>query len=146
MKSTINCMVCGFEFDPTLNPGCENCPVHSGCTTACCPNCGATNINPQGSRLARWLDKLFTRPATPAPAAAGLTLDRAPEGKTVRILRFGPIGAEQGRHLQAYGLLPGRTVFILSHKPMTILQVEQTELALETSVAQSVFVDLVTPV
>jgi Fe2+ transport system protein FeoA len=140
-------MVCGLEFDPALSPGCDNCPVHSGCTTACCPNCGATNINPQGSRLARWLEKLFARPAKPSRTdSAGLTLDLVPEGKTVRILRFGQIGVEQGRHLQAYGMLPGRAVLVLAHNPLTILQIEQTELALENSVAHSVFVDLVTPV
>jgi Fe2+ transport system protein FeoA len=147
MSSTINCLVCGFKFDPAKNPGCASCPVHSGCTTACCPNCGATNINPQGSRLARWVEKLFaTSGKSVAQDPAGLTLDLVPEGKTVRILRFGSIGAEQGRHLQAYGLLPGRAVLVLSHSPMTILQIEQTELALESAVAHSVFVDLVTPV
>lgn len=147
MRSTINCMVCGLEFDPAQNLGCSNCPVHSGCTTACCPNCGATNINPQGSRLARWVEKLFARPGKSSRTdPAGLTLDLVPEGKTVRILRFGQIGAEQGRHLQAYGVLPGRAVLVLAHKPLTILQIEQTELALETNVAHAVFVDLITPV
>jgi Fe2+ transport system protein FeoA len=143
MGSKINCMVCGFGFDPLLNPGCDNCPVHSGCTTACCPNCGATNINPAASRLARWVEKLFSRPVkTTQTDPAGMTLDLVPEGKTARILRFGPIGVEQGRHLQAYGLLPGRAVLVLAHKPLTILQIEQTELALETSVAHAIFVDL----
>ncbi len=44
------------------------------------------------------------------------------------------------RHLQAYGLLPGRRIRVLSQHPVTIVQIEQTELAFETSVAACVLV------
>ncbi|MEN6481871.1 MAG: hypothetical protein ABFD29_06820 [Anaerolineaceae bacterium] len=56
MDNWITCTLCGTRFDPLTNPSCESCPLHTGCATACCPNCGATNINPSGSRLARWLE------------------------------------------------------------------------------------------
>ena len=140
--NTLTCAVCGFEFDPTENNGCESCPIHSGCATACCPNCGTTNINPSASRLARWVERLFS-PAKPAPAGPniGLSLDQIPSGNTVRVTGFREIGPEQGRHLQAYGVLPGRELKVLSQKPLTVLQIEQTELALETIVARAVLVE-----
>ena len=147
MNSTITCSVCGYRFDPSEHAGCANCPIHEGCTTACCPNCGTTNINPSASRWAVWLDKLFHRPTAPSgnPAEAELTLDRVPAGRQAQILRFGSLGIEQDRHLQAYGLLPGRAVRVLASHPLIIIQVEETELALEKDVAQAVFVRLETP-
>ena len=48
--------------------------------------------------------------------------------------------AGQRRHLQAYGLLPGRRIRVLSQHPVTIVQIEQTELAFETAVAACVLV------
>ena len=55
----ITCTVCGTSFDPALHPSCGTCPLHSGCSMACCPNCGVSNINPAGSKLASLLQKIF---------------------------------------------------------------------------------------
>jgi Fe2+ transport system protein FeoA len=70
------------------------------------------------------------------------TLDRAPIGQLACIRAFRPGLGDSARHLQAYGLLPGRTVLVLSHAPLTIIQIEQTELALERSVAKHILVDV----
>ena len=59
----ITCTVCGFTFDPAQHPACSTCPLHEGCPTACCPNCGATNINPQESALARLVERVFKKKA-----------------------------------------------------------------------------------
>lgn len=156
--SILTCTACGFRFDPAEHPGCASCPVHSGCATACCPNCGTSNINPSASRLARWVERLFNRkqPSTQAglsipggftnpDTSTGLTLDQVRSGRSVRVAGFGAIGAEQSRHLQAYGVLPGRKVKVLAQKPMTVLQIEQTELAIETIVAKAVRVEEIQP-
>lgn len=146
MDTFITCSVCGFRFDPAAHAGCASCPLHEGCTTACCPNCGTTNINPQASGLARWIEKVISRAGKAKhDLPADLTLDRVPPGAQARILRFAALGADQDRHLQAYGLLPGRQVRVLARRPLIIVQVEQTELALEVDVAQAVFVRLETP-
>ncbi len=63
----ITCAVCGFSFDPSAHEGCRACPLHSGCVTACCPNCGATNINPRRSGLARLVERLFARKTYETP-------------------------------------------------------------------------------
>lgn len=55
----ITCAVCGHTFDPAQHPSCGSCPLHQGCSMACCPQCGTTNINPAGSRLATWLKTLM---------------------------------------------------------------------------------------
>jgi Fe2+ transport system protein FeoA len=68
-------------------------------------------------------------------------LSQAPSGKEVTIKGYGNLPAASLRHLQAYGILPGRSVRVLAQKPVTIILVEQTELAFETEIAAQVFVE-----
>jgi len=84
--------------------------------------------------------------ATPAATlrAAGErqpNLSQTPPGKQVKIAGFGHLTAAQRQHLQAYGLLPGRTIQVLAQRPVTIVLVEQTELAFEAEIARQVFVE-----
>ena len=71
-------------------------------------------------------------------SGAPSSLAQARSGAIVRISGFGLLSAAQRQHLQAYGLLPGRCVQILAQKPVTIVLVEQTELAFETEIAAQV--------
>jgi Fe2+ transport system protein FeoA len=48
---------------------------------------------------------------------------------------------ERRAHLQAYGLVPGHCVRILQHSPVTIVQIEHMELALEGGLARQVQVE-----
>ena len=76
-------------------------------------------------------------------AAAFPSLTSFPGGSQVRVTGFGDLTIGFLQDLQAYGVLPGRTLKILGRQPLTIILVEQTELALEDSVASQVFVELV---
>ncbi len=78
------------------------------------------------------------RPAT--GSSTPRTLAQAHDGQQVTITGFGKLSAAHRQHLQAYGLLPGRTIRVLAQRPVTIVLVEQTELAFETEIAQEVFV------
>lgn len=69
-----------------------------------------------------------------------LTLADVFPGKRALIAGIGDLPDEQTHRLQAYGILPGRLVRVLSKRPMVIVQVEQTELALEESVARQIFI------
>ena len=63
-------------------------------------------------------------------------------GGRARILNFSPaISPDRRAHLQAYGVVPGRCVKIIQHFPVTVIQVEQTELALETELAGKIEVE-----
>jgi hypothetical protein len=58
--AVITCAACGLV--DRVSQGretCASCPLHSDCSTSCCPRCGTSNINPQRSRLARWLQRAF---------------------------------------------------------------------------------------
>ena len=82
-------------------------------------------------------------PSAPPDGPASATLAGFPGGSQVCVTGFGDLAVQQMQHLQAYGVLPGRTIKILAQQPLTIILAEQTELALESSVAAQVFVQLI---
>ena len=154
----ITCVACGLTY--TVSQGrdsCARCPLHEDCSTSCCPKCGTSNINPDKSRLARWLQKVLSKgtpvaepveasvaePACTEPAErveAQRTLASVQPGCDVLITGYGNLTGSQRQHLQAYGLTPGRRVRVLAQRPVTIVQVEQTELAFEGGIAARVLV------
>lgn len=50
------------------------------------------------------------------------------------------IESTQREQLVAYGLAPNRPLLVLQQRPMTIIMIDEVELALETSVARHVWV------
>lgn len=50
------------------------------------------------------------------------------------------IDATQREQILAYGLAPGRPVTVLQQQPMTLVMIDEVELALEDSVARHVWV------
>lgn len=80
--------------------------------------------------------------------AAGLPVANKPKdlahvrpGQQVSVAGFALLAPAQRQHLQAYGLLPGRKIIVLAQNPVTIVLVEQTELAFESEVARQVLVE-----
>ncbi len=73
-------------------------------------------------------------------SAGGLTLADTPPGNEVILDSFGKMDADMSRSLQAYGLLPGRRLRVLAQQPVTMVQIEQTELAFERQVAREIHV------
>jgi len=71
---------------------------------------------------------------------ARLTLRDVPPGEQVTLLGYEALTPDLQQYLQAYGLLPGRTLRVLAQRPVTIVQVEQTELAFEPQVARRILV------
>lgn len=77
----------------------------------------------------------------PRPAARAGTLSQVKPGSSAKITGFGRLSTAQRQHLQAYGLLPGRKVQVLAQRPVTIVLVEQTELAFEKEIAAQVLTE-----
>jgi Fe2+ transport system protein FeoA len=50
------------------------------------------------------------------------------------------VSATQREQLVAYGLAPNRPLVVLQQRPMTIVMIDEVELALECSVARHVWV------
>jgi len=51
------------------------------------------------------------------------------------------LSSDRFAQLQAYGLPPGRWVRVIQHSPVTIIQVENCELALEADLARQIEMD-----
>jgi Fe2+ transport system protein FeoA len=70
------------------------------------------------------------------------TLADVTPGSTAKIRGFcGKISGERCSHLQAYGLVPGNLVKVLQHSPVTVVQIDHTELAMEVDLACEIQVE-----
>lgn len=144
--ATWTCGLCGHRF-AAGGAGCNACPLHPGCQMLCCPACGYTMPDPGRSRLARWLGRWQNGRSRPAAnsngAGAPLTLADIPPGACARVLSLAPCPAARCERLQAYGLSPGHCVRVVQHRPVTVVRVDNTELALERELARGVVVEAV---
>lgn len=134
----ITCSMCGYTFAPALHAACQSCPLQKGCSLACCPHCGFETVDIQQSKLALLVARLLPSSKT-ASKANGTHLAGVKPGQQAKVVGFSSaIPADRQAHLQSYGLTPGRLVRVVQHSPVTVIQVEHTELALDTEIAREI--------
>ena len=139
--TTLDCGLCGTTFDPAVHQGCASCPMGGHCTLACCPNCGFTTIDVQRSASARFVSKLLGAPRKAVKKAAPASILVIRPGESVEVAELGGgMAADQIALLRTYGIDVGRTVKVVQHRPMTVLEVDQTEVALESDLAAQILV------
>jgi len=62
-------------------------------------------------------------------------------GNTARLTGFSSrISPEKRSLLRAYGLVPGYQIRVLQHSPVSVIQVDHTEIALEPDLAAELFI------
>ena len=67
------------------------------------------------------------------------SLADVPPGCIAKVLGFTQyLPPERISHFQAFGLVPGHKVRVLQHSPVTVVQIEHTELALERDLAREI--------
>lgn len=159
----ITCPMCGFHFDPAVNRSCTSCPLQPGCQLVCCPNCGYEAVDPDRSTLARTANRLFRKLQQEKPTKqtnvalrTGKTsavsedssqpirrrLTELSPGTYARLIDFDPnILSEHKAQLQAFGVIPGYALRLQQQKPVTVIQVDHTELAFEYDLAKEIFVE-----
>jgi Fe2+ transport system protein FeoA len=72
-----------------------------------------------------------------------LTLADAEPGLKVRMVGFCPgINADRRAQLTAYGVSPGHFLQVIQHKPVTVVSIEHTELAMEIELACEILVEI----
>jgi Fe2+ transport system protein FeoA len=163
MTKLMTCPMCGTEFDPVTNPACGACPLHGGCSTVCCPSCGYSTINPDQSKLVKMFAVLFPKRATENQTSevyknasstgknsnfgslampTNRTLADVKPGDEIKVAGFAStLSPARLAHLQAYGLVQGYPVRVVQQKPVTVVQVDFVELALEDELARGVWVE-----
>jgi Fe2+ transport system protein FeoA len=91
------------------------------------------------SGLARLFLRLFSRDKEESQPDRPLrTLRQVPPGACALVADLGALPTPQRESLMAYGLAPGRQVWVLQHAPVTVITVDQTELALEGDLAEQI--------
>jgi Fe2+ transport system protein FeoA len=142
--SKVTCPLCGHRFHSEARSVCGACPLAKGCEFICCPACGYQIPDTERSLIGRWLAAGFRRRATP-DAAMPQTLADVPAGWSARIADTGGASAPRHQQLRAYGLEALTWVRVIQHRPVTVVAVAGTELALEAELARRVVVDSLRP-
>ena len=140
----MRCAMCGYEFDAAGLACHTSCPLGAQCMVVCCPHCGYSTVNPARSRLLTWVERWVKRPAPrsePRAAEGRISLlDLAP-GQEGRVVALGDSEPGQLMHLSDYGLMLGAPVRLCQRRPTPIIQVGETELALDAVLARDVYVE-----
>jgi len=144
-KMYLTCPFCGHDFDPGEHAACQACPMHRGCNLVCCPACGYQMVDERRSWVGRLAGSVFHhRRRRHQQARHGLTLSDVPPGWQAKVVGFRDgMPSIRRAHLQAYGLIPDDWVRVVQHSPVTVIQVDQTELALENSLAREIEVEII---
>jgi len=116
--------------------------MHSGCNLVCCPACGYQTIDPQRSKLVRLLGYFRALKTSARYASSGkdrTTLAEVSPGCKAKVVGFSDeFPLDQRAYLQAYGLVPNHWVQVVQHSPVTIVRLDNLELALESDIARGI--------
>jgi Fe2+ transport system protein FeoA len=100
----------------------------------------------------RWISSFFERMSTQQDTQAvrqdaermrerQYALSDLPLACQGRVVDVSALPAGQREQLHGYGILPGCILRVIQHAPVTVVQIEQTELAIETDVARAIRID-----
>lgn len=155
------CPICSYCFDASAPSLCEACPLNAGCTMLCCPSCGHTTVDPDSSRLVNGLRRMVAffagrfppqqeqseptsdlkelvfREAASPESPPHLNLAAIPVGECAVVTALAPeMPLHRRQALLAYGVEPGKCLHLLQQSPLTVIRVDQMELALEKELAE----------
>ena len=140
---TTTCPLCGFVYEPGGDTcRTSGCPLaSSSCQKLHCPRCGYSVPDEGASAVARWVRRIFagTPPQMTEDDAAPRRLTDLPAGTRATIERIegSPTLAAQ---LSAQGLVAGTAVDLKQRQPCFVVEMGETTLAMESSVAAGIWV------
>ena len=136
----MRCRLCGHRFDPQALACHSSCPLGSRCSLICCPNCGYQVVDESRSLLARAVRRIWPdRRSRPAPARSpGVPLTHVPVALEVEVTSLRGMPAARLSRLTAFGLAPGTTVRVVQRRPVPVLRIGETELALSEEILEQI--------
>jgi Fe2+ transport system protein FeoA len=138
----IVCDLCGHQYDPEMHLGCQSCPLHSECNLVCCPACGYQTVDTQRSfivKLSRYLQKFRRSRRFPEKTYEGITLADISPGSQVELVGYDEgFPTDRKEHLQAFGLVRNNPIQVIQQTPVTIIHLDNIELALENDLAKGI--------
>ncbi len=133
----MRCRLCGFEFDAEGMACHTECPLGPRCSLICCPNCGFQAVDEAKSGLARAVRRLWPSRRERPPGrdlGQGVPLSHVPTGARVEVEGLVGMSASRLSRLSAFGLAPGTAVRLVQRRPVPVVSVGETELALSEEI------------
>jgi len=132
----LTCPLCGFGFDPEDALCSHGCPLASHCALVRCPACDY-EFTEQPSSVS-WLRRLLGGgPRAPEPdQCEAQSVDQLGAGQTATILSL----SGSRNRLAVFGIVPGTEITLLQRRPACVVQVGETELALDREIARRILV------
>jgi Fe2+ transport system protein FeoA len=135
--ANLKCPLCGFVFAKANTVCTHGCPLGRFCKLIRCPSCQYEF--PEPSQPLSWLARLL-HPAAARAGLGGLDLTQLQPGETVEFVGMAGHNESRQHTLAIYGLVPGAQVTLQQKRPAYVVQIGETELALETNIAKGIFV------
>jgi Fe2+ transport system protein FeoA len=140
------CPLCGYEFDKAGLVCHTSCPLSSRCSIVCCPNCGYQMPDEDRSgtvellrRAWRWLTAAGDEQIQPdADGSRPLTTLRVGDRGEVDGIRSA--AADRLTYLGVLGVVPGCQIILRQRNPAYVVQVDETEVALDAQIAREILV------
>ena len=130
------CPLCGFEFEAEDAVCAHGCPMRSHCALVRCPACDYEFAErpERGSWLARLLGR--RQEETAEGQCEAVSVDQMSAGQTASVLSL----SGDPNRLAVFGLVPGTEITLLQRRPACVVQVGETELALDREIARRILV------
>ena len=134
------CPMCGFEFERTDTLCAHGCPLGALCHLIRCPACEYEF--PETPPAVSFVKRLFRRrlpTVTGLPPGVRTAAELRP-GQKAKVLCLGSTVTDRHRTLTVYGLGSGAQITLVQQQPACVIQIGETELALDLDIARDILV------
>ncbi len=136
----LTCPMCGFEFERTDTLCAHGCPLGALCHLIRCPACEYEF--PETPPAVSFVKRLFRRrlpTVTGLPPGVRTAAELRP-GQKAKVLCLGSTVTDRHRTLTVYGLGSGAQITLVQQQPACVIQIGETELALDLDIARDILV------
>jgi len=136
----LTCPMCGFEFERTDTLCAHGCPLGALCHLIRCPACEYEF--PETPPAVSFVKRLFRRrlpTVTGLPPGVRTAAELRP-GQKAKVVCLGSTVTDRHRTLTVYGLASGAEITLVQQQPACVIQIGETELALDLEIARDILV------
>jgi len=136
----LTCPMCGCEFERTDTLCAHGCPLGALCHLIRCPACEYEF--PETPPAVSFVKRLFRRrlpTVTGLPPGVRTAAELRP-GQKAKVLCLGSTVTDRHRTLTVYGLASGAEITLVQQQPACVIQIGETELALDLEIARDILV------
>jgi Fe2+ transport system protein FeoA len=136
----VRCGLCGRVFEPHSLACHDGCPLGPTCRLICCPNCGYEV--PDESRVvgARLFARLRRREQPVRHDVEALPLSAVRDGGTALVRSLDGMPGPRSARLSALGIVPGVPITLRQRRPVPVVRVGLTDIALSDEILEQILV------